>query len=80
LFFGGTAPDATDLAPGHTAGIKDGFGSGRGQPVRLYFAAIGQPSHLFVVGVDTPSKRVFTALTASMPGLLARLRLPRTPR
>jgi hypothetical protein len=76
LFFAGTGPDVTDLASGHTPGAKDAFGSGRGELVRLYFAEIGKPSHLFVVGVDTYNKKDFAALTSVASTLLARLRLP----
>lgn len=75
-FFGGTAPDATDLAPGHTPGIKDAFGSGRGELVRLYFAHIGPPSHLFVVGVDTPNGNGFAQVSAAAATMLTHLRLP----
>ncbi|HEX6787639.1 MAG TPA: hypothetical protein VF091_00245 [Gaiellaceae bacterium] len=76
LFFGGTAPDATDLAPGHTPGAKDGFGSARGELVRFYFAEIRKPARLFVVGVDTYSKKDFAALTPVASTLLAKLHLP----
>lgn len=77
LFFEGTAPDARDLAPGHTPGAKDGFGSGRGELVRFYFAEIGKPSHLFVIAVDTYSKKDFADLTPSAAKLFAKLNLPR---
>ena len=76
LFFQGTGPDATDLAPGHTPGVKDGFGSGQGEFVRFYFAEIGKPSHLFVIGIDTSSKKDLAALTPNASKLLATLRLP----
>lgn len=76
LFFQGTGPDAADLAPGHTPGAKDGFGSGRGELVRFYFAEIGKPSHLFVIGVDTYSRKDFATLTATASRLLTTLRLP----
>jgi hypothetical protein len=76
LFFTGTGPLATDAAPGHTPGIKDLFGSGRGELVRFYFAEIAKPAHLFVIGVDTYNKHDFTALTPVASKLLARLQLP----
>jgi hypothetical protein len=82
-FFGGPGPDATDVAPGHTPGIKDGFGTGLNEPVRLYFAHIGPPSHshLFVVGVDAPNRADEAGLRADADKMVAHLRLPtRLPR
>lgn len=78
MFMGGPQPDATDLAPGHTPGIKDGFGTDAGDPVRLYFAHIGAPSHshLFMVGVETPGGTDLPELRADAARMLARLRLP----
>jgi hypothetical protein len=77
-FMGGPQPDATDLAPGHTPGIKDGFGTGAHDPVRLYFAHIGPPSHshLLIVGVETPNGKDLTRLRADAARMLAHLRLP----
>jgi hypothetical protein len=77
-FFGGPQPDATDLAPGHTPGIKDGFGTGISEPVRLYFARIGSPSHshLFVVGLDTPGRNDLAGLQTDAAKMLAHLHLP----
>jgi hypothetical protein len=77
-FYGGPQPDLTDLAPTHTPGVKDGFGTGRPEPVRLYFAHIGSPSHshLLVVGVDTPNGNDLTGLRAEATTMLDHLRLP----
>lgn len=77
-FMGGPQPDATDLARGHTPGIKDGFGTGAHDPVRLYFAHIGRPSHahLLMVGVETPNGKDTTRLRAEAETMLAHLRLP----
>lgn len=77
-FMGGPQPDATDLAPTHTPGIKDGFGTGAHDPVRLYFAHIGPPSHshLFMVGVETPNGNDLAGLRADAARMLAHLRLP----
>jgi hypothetical protein len=77
-FMGGPQPDATDLAPGHTPGIKDGFGTGAHDPVRLYLAHIGPPSHshLFMVGVETPNGKDLPGLRADATKMLAHLRLP----
>jgi hypothetical protein len=77
-FMGGPQPDATDLARGHTPGIKDGFGTGAHDPVRLYFAHIGPPSHshLFMVGVETLNGKDLSGLRADAARMLAHLRLP----
>jgi hypothetical protein len=77
-FFGGPQPDATDLAAGHTPGIKDGFGTGDTEPVRIYFAHIGSRSHshLFAVGVDSPGEIDVAGLRADAAKMLAHLRLP----
>lgn len=78
MFMGGPQPDATDLAPTHTPGIKDGFGTGINDPVRLYFAHIGTPSHshLFMVGIETPKGHELTRLRTEAAKMLAHLRLP----
>lgn len=75
LFFRGVVP-SPDLPPGHTPGVTDGFGTGRGEPTRFYFARIRKPSHLLVVGVDTPNPKVFKKMTAVAERILATLRLP----
>jgi Tol biopolymer transport system component len=78
-FFGGPQPDSTDSFPGHTPGIKDGFGTGHDEPVRLYFAHIGSPSHshLLVVGVDDQEGGAdMAALRADAATMVANLRLP----
>lgn len=75
LFFRGVVP-SPDLASGHTPGATDVFGSGRGEPVRLYFAEIRKPSHLFVVGIDTSNAKASKNLTAVAKKMLATLRLP----
>jgi hypothetical protein len=78
MFMGGPQPDATDLAPTHTPGIKDGFGTGAHDPVRLYLAHIGPPSHshLLMVGVETPNGKDLAGLRADATKMLAHLRLP----
>jgi len=78
MFMGGPQPAPTDLAPTHTPGIKDGFGTGSGDPVRLYFAHIGTPSHshLFMVGIETPNGDDEAGLRADAATMLAHLRLP----
>ena len=77
-FFGGPQPDATDLNPAHTPGIKDGFGTGANDPVRLYLAHIGNPSHshLLMVGVETPNGTDQAQLRVEAAAMLAHLRLP----
>jgi hypothetical protein len=54
----------------------DTYGTGRGEPVRLVFAEIGPPAHLFVVNVDTPNTRAFARMNAVAAKLLVSLRLP----
>jgi hypothetical protein len=78
MFMGGPQPDATDLAPTHTPGIKDGFGTGADDPVRLYLARIGRPahSHLFMVGVETPNRTDMARLRADATEMLRHLQLP----
>jgi hypothetical protein len=74
--FFGSGPPAPDLAPGHTPGVEEGYGTGRGEPVRLYFAEIAAPTHVLAVNVDTPNARVFARMTSVAAKLLASLRLP----
>jgi hypothetical protein len=85
LFFGGTAPAPTDIAPQHTPGVKDAFGTGRGELVRLYLAQIGPPAHLFVVGIDVPNRiggppmrKRFAQVNGIATSILADLQLPAT--
>jgi len=54
----------------------DTYGTGRGEPVRLYFAQIGPPTHLFAVNVDTTNKNVFARMNAVAAKILSSLRLP----
>jgi hypothetical protein len=75
LFFGG-AFATTDLAPGHTPGATEVFGSGAGDPVRLYFATVGPPSHVLTVGVEAGNSHEAAKVDAAAAVLLARLRLP----
>jgi hypothetical protein len=72
LFFGGSFA-SPDLAPGHTPKATEVFG---GDPVRFYFAAIGPPSHLFTVGVETPNRKGFAKVNAEAVTLLAHMHLP----
>lgn len=60
-----------------TPGIGiDPYGTGRGEPTRLYFAQIGSPKHLFVFNVDTPNRRVFATMTAIAAKMVAGMHLP----
>jgi hypothetical protein len=52
------------------------YGTGRGEPVRLYFAEVRSPANLFVFGVDTPSAAKFAKLTPVAAKILDTLRLP----
>jgi len=55
---------------------KDTYGTGRGEPVRLFFAHVGPPTHILAVNVDTPNAHVFAKMNAVAAKLLASLRLP----
>jgi hypothetical protein len=52
------------------------YGTARGELVRLYFARIRPPSHLFVFNVDTPNAKEFKELTRAWTRMLATVRLP----
>jgi hypothetical protein len=79
-----SAPQCASACPGpcidyflfRALGGTEPYGTGRGQPVRLYFTEVGKPTHLFVVGVDAPNRKAFAILTASATKILASLRLP----
>lgn len=53
------------------------YGTGRGEPVRLYFAKIGPPADLFVAGIDTPSAAEFAKLTPIAAKIIRTVRLPK---
>jgi hypothetical protein len=62
-----------------TPGIGiDPYGTGRGELVRLYFAEIGAPKHLFVFNVDTPNRKSFATMTAIAAKMVAGMHLPST--
>jgi hypothetical protein len=80
-----TAPQCDPSCPGpcfdyflfRTPGIgTDPYGTGRGELVRLYFAEIGSPKHLFVFNIDTPNKKVFATMTAIAAKMVAGMQLP----
>jgi hypothetical protein len=80
-----TAPKCDSSCPGpcldyflfRTPGIGiDPYGTGRGELIRLYFAQIASPQHLFVFNVDTPNKKLFATMTAIAAKLVAGLHLP----
>lgn len=52
------------------------YGTGRGEAVRLCFAQIRSPSHLFVFAADAPGKTAFEKLTRVAARMLPTLRLP----
>jgi hypothetical protein len=56
-----------------------GFGTGRGNPVRLYFATLrgaNGTSHTFTIAIETPSARAFAAVLPVARKILASVRLP----
>jgi len=56
----------------------DPYGTGHGEPVRLFFATIhaGKRAHTFAVAVDTPSAASFEAVIKPAGVILANVRLP----
>jgi hypothetical protein len=79
------APRCSPTCPGpcidyflfHAPGTAtEPYGTGRGEPVRLYFAEVRSPRHLFVFGVDAPSPTRFARLTPVAAKILGTLRLP----
>lgn len=78
-----TSPCTTWLSivqhgPGHRYGFQ--YGTGHGEPVRLYLATLGSgtPSHVLAVLVDTPSHAAFKPLVATAQRILAGAKLPAT--
>jgi hypothetical protein len=55
-----------------------GFGTGRGELTRLYFATLRRKgsARTFTVAVDAPSPRVFRAVIPTATRILASVRLP----
>jgi hypothetical protein len=55
-----------------------GFGTGEGEPVRLYLATLGSGTsrHTFAVAVDTPSPAAFRKIAPVADRILASVKLP----
>ncbi len=55
------------------------YGTGRGEPVRLYFATIpsDKAKHTFTISIDAPSSKAFNAVIRTAEKILASVRLPR---
>ena len=55
------------------------YGTGRGEPVRLYFATIpsGHAEHTFTISIDAPSSKAYGAVIRTAEEILASVRLPR---
>ena len=57
-------------------GYTEPYGTGAGSPVRLYFASIRPPAHLFTIGIESPNQKEFAPLIASAAPIIASVRLP----
>jgi hypothetical protein len=63
------------------SGYNHEFGTGRGEPIRFYFATLrprGKTAHTFVIYVGAPSAKAFKAAIPSAQRIVASLRLPTT--
>jgi hypothetical protein len=54
------------------------YGTGRGEPIRLYFATLGSGAteHTLLISLDTPSARAFKTVLPVASRILASVRLP----
>jgi hypothetical protein len=54
------------------------YGTGRGEPIRLFFALVGtgKAPHTFTVSIDTPSPTAFKAVIPIAQRILASVKLP----
>jgi hypothetical protein len=57
-------------------GYSEAYGTGARSPVRLYFARIGPPAHVFTVGIESSSPKDFPRLIAEAAPIIAHVRLP----
>jgi hypothetical protein len=82
-----TAPREDPSCPGpcltyfvfNGPGYNFSYGTGRGEPVRLYFATIpsDRAKHTFTISIDAPSSKAFNAVIRTAEKILASVRLPR---
>jgi hypothetical protein len=56
------------------------YGTGPGEPVRLYFATLGSSAnaHTFVISIDAPSAKAFAAVVPTAENIIASVKVPRT--
>jgi hypothetical protein len=56
------------------------YGTGRGEPIRLFFATLGTnvKSHTFVISIDTPNADAFSAVVPIAEKIIDSVRLPAT--
>jgi hypothetical protein len=56
------------------------YGTGRGEPIRLFFAALGTNAgrHTFVISIDTPNAEAFSAMVSIAEKIIDSVRLPAT--
>jgi hypothetical protein len=64
--------------PGPHYGFQ--YGTGHGEPVRLYLATLGKgtAAHVLMIAVDTPSHAAFTAVVGTAQKILGGAKLPAT--
>jgi hypothetical protein len=53
------------------------YGTGRGEPVRLYFATLGKAKRMFTLSVDALSRRRFKSVIGAAEKILASIKLPK---
>ncbi len=56
------------------------YGTGRGEPIRLYFASLGAgtKAHTLVISIDTPNAATFSAVIPTAEKVADSVKLPAT--
>jgi hypothetical protein len=56
------------------------YGTGQGEPIRLYFASLGTrtKAHTFVISIDTPNAATFSAVIPTAEKIIDSVKLPAT--
>jgi hypothetical protein len=56
------------------------YGTGRGEPIRLYFASLGTgtKAHTLVISIDTPDTQTFSAVIPTAEKIIDSVQLPAT--
>ena len=61
------------------SGYNHEFGTGRGEPIRFYFATLrrrNKTAHTFTIYIGAPSAKAFTAVFQTAEKIIAGVRLP----